>query len=191
VRLLDDAVGRVLEALERRGFLENCLLVFTSDHGEMLGSHRLFQKMCMYEEALRVPMLVRAPGRGGAGRREALTQHLDLAATICDWAGVAPPATNRGSSLRGLVERSSGTGRSEVFAEFNGNSGRGFQQRALVTPDWKYIHNHGHAPELYRRADDPLEAHNLCAEEKPPAEAERLRARLAGWMGETGDYLKI
>ncbi len=195
VRLLDDALGRVLDALERRGFLENALVVFTSDHGEMLGSHRMFQKMCMYEEAVRVPFWMRPPGgTGGAGkgrgRRAALTQHLDLAATLCDYAGVESPAASRGMSLRRLVEDPSAEGHREVFVEFNGNSGRSYQQRALVTPEWKYIHNHGHEPELYSRAADPLETRNLIQQEGgAPAEAAALRERLREWMASTGDCI--
>jgi len=195
VRLLDEAVGRVIEALRRRGFLDDCLLVFTCDHGEMLGSHRLFQKMCMYEEAIRVPLLVRPPASrtvpGPGSNREQLTQHLDLAATICDYAGVAPPAGSAGRSFRALVEDPAAGGCDEVFIEFNGNSGRSYQQRAIVTPTHQYIHNHGWAPELYERAADPAQTRNLCADGADPPPARDLRARLRNWMRSTGDYLDI
>ena len=192
VRLLDDCVGRVVAALKARGLWDDALVVFTADHGEMLGCHRLFQKMCMYEESLRVPMLVKPPaGRGGPGVREQLTQHLDLAATICDYAGLEVMPGSAGRSFRAVVEDPAAAGRDEVFAEFNGNSGRGFQQRAIVTPTHKYIHNHGYGPELYDLRADPAETVNLCQADAPPPEAARLRDRLRRWMADTGDYIHM
>ncbi|KKL92932.1 hypothetical protein LCGC14_1879760 [marine sediment metagenome] len=59
VKLVDECLGRVIEALKRRGMWDDALVIFTSDHGEMLGSHGLYQKMCMYEESLRVPLLIK------------------------------------------------------------------------------------------------------------------------------------
>ena len=190
VRLLDECVGRVLEALRQRGLWDDALVIVTADHGEMLGSHRMFQKMCMYEEAVRVPLLVKPPGRQAAGVRESLTQHLDLAATICDYAGAAMPA-GRGRSCRDLIDSPDAPGREEVFAEYNGNSGRSFQQRAVITPTHKYIYNHGYAPELYDLQADPLETQNLCGSDPPPAEAAELRRRLRQWMRRTGDYIRM
>jgi arylsulfatase A-like enzyme len=165
----------------------------------MLGCHRLFQKMCMYEAALRVPMLVKPPARGtgcsqpvfAPGVRGQLTQHLDLAATICDYAGLAVMPGSAGRSFRAVVEDPAAAGPDEVFAEFNGNSGRGFQQRAIVTPTHKYIHNHGYAPELYDLRADPAETVNLCQADASPPQANALRARLRRWMGETGDYIHM
>lgn len=61
VRMLDHCVGRVLEELKRQGIYDDSLILFTSDHGEMLGSHGLFQKMCMYEESARVPLFMKFP----------------------------------------------------------------------------------------------------------------------------------
>ena len=124
VRLLDDCMGRVIEALKARGFWDDALVVFTSDHGDMLGSHKMFQKMCMYEESVRVAMMAKPPGGGVTGRRRQLTQHLDLADTICDYAGLAPMATSQGESFRAVIEDESAPGRDEVFSEYNGNSGR-------------------------------------------------------------------
>ena len=203
VRLLDECVGRVIDALKRRGFWENALVIFTSDHGEMLGRHGLFQKMCMYEDAVRVPMLIKPPG-GGAGVREQLTQHLDLAATICDYCDLPAEPSERGASrlrsrmpaggvrsFRSVVEDTAAPGWEEVFAEFNGNSGRGFQQRAVITATHKYIYNHGYEPELYDLRHDQAETQNLCQAESPPPEAGQLRERLRRWMIQTNDYIRM
>jgi choline-sulfatase len=189
VRMLDDCLGRVVEALKARGLWDDSLVVFSSDHGEMLGSHRMFQKMCMYEDSIRPAMLVKPPGGGVMGRREQLTEHLGLAATVCDYTGAEPPAGSAGVSFRPVVEGAAAAGAEAVFAEFNGNSGRGFQQRAVITPDHKYIYNHGYRPELYDLRTDPGETRNLLDSDAPPAVAANLRQRLEHWMSETADPL--
>ena len=204
VRLMDEGLGRIVAALKARGLWDDALVVFTADHGEMLGCHRLFQKMCMYESAIRVPMLVKPPAadrsEGGTGCsqpvfapgvREQLTQHLDVAATICDYAGLEVMPGSAGRSFRAVVEDPAAAGLEEVFSEFNGNSGRGFQQRAIVTPTHKYIHNHGYAPELYDLRADPAETVNLCQADAPPPRAKALRDRLRQWMHDTGDYIHM
>ncbi|MHC4717702.1 MAG: sulfatase family protein, partial [Planctomycetota bacterium] len=111
VRLLDDCIGRVVAALRDRGYWDDALFVFTCDHGEMLGSHRMYQKMCMYEESIRVPMMVKPPSYFAPGpqdraltARTQLTQHLDLAATICDYAGAEVPSASQGESFRPIVD---------------------------------------------------------------------------------------
>ncbi len=191
VRMMDDCVGRVIDALKRKGIWDDALVIFTSDHGEMLGSHRLFQKMCMYEESIRVAMMVKPPGGKTRGPRDQLTQHLDLAATICDYAGLEVMPTNQGRSFRGVVESLQAAGREEVFAEYNGNSGRSFQQRMIVTPTHKYIYNHDYEPELYDLTADPMETDNLMTADVPPAEGAQLCDRLQQWMVETNDVITM
>lgn len=189
VRFLDDCVGRVLAVLKDCGFWDDALVIISSDHGEMLGSGRMFQKMCMYEDAVRVAMMVKPPGGGVTGRRRQLTDHTGLAATICEYTGTAVPQASVGRAFRDVVEDPKAPGAEVVFSEFNGNSGRGFQQRAVITPTHKYIHNHGYAPELYDLQADPRERENLCQAEHVPSEAGQLRNRLREWMIETGDCI--
>ncbi|MCG3180371.1 MAG: Arylsulfatase [Phycisphaerae bacterium] len=195
VRLLDDAIGRVVAALRRRGFWDDAVVIFTTDHGEMLGVHRLWQKMCMYDDAVRIPLLIKPPGKVDqvhfSADRSQLTQHLDLAATICDYAGVAAPDRSVGRSLAPIVRDPAASGHDAVFCEFNGNSGRSFQQRCVVTPTHKFIYNHGWSDELYDRAADPGETANLCDAPAPPPEAAALRARLADWMQRTNDCIEM
>lgn len=115
VAFVDQEVGRVLEALEERGIAEETLVIFTSDHGDMLGDHRLFVKGAFfYDAGIRVPLILRWPGRVPAGRRiPALVQLQDLAATVLEAAGVPEtewrtPHTDSHDLLplaRGEVER--------------------------------------------------------------------------------------
>jgi arylsulfatase A-like enzyme len=194
VTMVDHCSGQVIAALRRRGLWDEALVIFTTDHGEMLGSHRMFQKMCMYEEALRVPFFVKAPGGRPAGlaqRRGQLTTHLDLPATVCEYAGIDWPADGDGTSLKQTIEQPHSPGREFVFSQFSGNAGRGMFQRAVVTATHKYIHNHGDWPELYDLVNDPLEQRNLAGGEASAVIEQSLRAALKQWMGEVGDFVKM
>lgn len=95
VSLLDRCVGMMVDELKAQGMYENSLIVFTSDHGEMLGSHRLWQKMCMYEESVRVPLYVKLPGKapGTAGSRG------DTRVSAIDSGGEAVCASTAGEAV--------------------------------------------------------------------------------------------
>jgi len=198
VTLVDECIGAVVDALKRRGFWDDALVIFTADHGEMLGSHRMFQKMCMYEESIRVPMFVKPPAAGQslAGRRvSALTSHVDLTNTILDYAGLEQIPDGDGISLRGLVERGERPNRDEIFCEFNGNAGRGCFQRAIVTERYKFVYNRlttSSRPELelYDLQEDPAETRNLAGRTEVSDVQSALATKLRDWMRQTGDFLE-
>jgi arylsulfatase A-like enzyme len=149
----------------------------------------------MYEDSIRVPLVVKAPKSAPSAalagtRRPQLTQHLDLAATILDYAGLGE-SFGSGRTMRPTLEHPGAAGRSEVFCEFNGNSGRGFQQRAMITPQHKYIHNHGYAAELYDLQADPMELDNLCQHAPNHPQAIAMRRRLRQWMMESEDCIEV
>jgi arylsulfatase A-like enzyme len=105
VDLVDDAVGRILGALEAHGVADETVVVFTSDHGDWLGEHGLFQKGVPHTRGLtRVPWLVRWPGVTRPGRRvESVASHVDLVPTLLDAAGVEVPHGVQGESLRPVL----------------------------------------------------------------------------------------
>ncbi len=96
---LDAAFGRILDKLQKTGLDENTIVIFTSDHGEMCGSHGLFGKGVMYEEAVRVPLLIRMPTPGSVDRVERPVSTVDLFSTILDFAGADGEGTEEGRSL--------------------------------------------------------------------------------------------
>lgn len=188
VALLDHCVRRVLAALDHAGMFDEALVIFTSDHGEMLGSHRLYGKMCLYEEAIRVPLLLKLPGQLRGRRVLELTDHLDLASTIADLAGLEPLRGSPGRSLRSLAEgHPNHEPQPQVFAAYDGNAGRGFAQRMIRTGTHKLIHNIGDHAELYDLIQDPRETRNLVGTEPLRAVELDLRTRLNIWMDQLGD----
>ncbi len=197
VTLVDNAIGQVVAALKRRGFWDDALVIFAPDHGEMLGAHRLWQKMCMYEESIRTPMFVKAPNmdRARAGSRvTGLTSHVDFMNTMYDYTGLGVDPRADGQSLRPLIEGTAETVRNEVFSEFSGNAGRGSYSRAIITDRYKFVYCRTQPYtqaeyELYDRQTDPLETKNLANDPAHKPIRDDLARRLADHMQKAGDCL--
>ena len=104
VSVIDDALRRMVEALERRGLLESTWIVYTSDHGEMAGNHGLMSKCVLYEPAVRVPLIVRPPGGCAPRVVDSLVEHVDVPATLRQIAGAPVLAGSEGRSLLAHIE---------------------------------------------------------------------------------------
>jgi choline-sulfatase len=185
---MDAAVGQVLEGLDRLGLAESTLVVYTSDHGEMLGEHGLYQKFVFYEGAARVPLLVRCPwldaDPGAAG---APVDFVDLVPTCLDLCGLPVPAADGpgaldGASLAPLLReplRAGSPGKGFAFGEMTYPEGPAYMIRA---GDWKYVHYTGAGERsLFDLARDPGEQRDLAGSGAAAVEAD-LRARLLGWL---------
>ena len=188
--MVDDCIGRVVDALKEKCFWDDALVVFTQDHGDCLGSHCMFQKMVMYEPSARIPLLVKPPG-GGTGRRANPVGHVDIANTFCDYAGLPAMPDAWGASLRGLVEDPKASWRDATFSEFNGDHGRGYPTRALMTERYKYCFHFCGTDELYDLQEDPLETRNLIDQPEHEARRREFRDRIRQWMRETDDVLDM
>jgi arylsulfatase A-like enzyme len=135
VAFLDRNVGRVLDALRRLRLDEDTFVVYMADHGYSLGQHGRFEKHCGYEPALRVPLIMRYPGRLHTGVVRDLTEHIDVPATIVDLLGLDPLPVTHGQSLRPYLEgRRPEHPRDHIFSEYLEN-----EEAYIKTLDWKYI----------------------------------------------------
>ncbi len=118
VTMIDEKVGGILETLDRKGYLENSVVIFTSDHGDCLGDHGHSQKWTMYDIITRMPLIVWAPGRFEGGRRlDELCQLMDIGPAILELAGIEPPASLEAESLLPALQGEAWAGRDYVFAE--------------------------------------------------------------------------
>ena len=172
---LDAAVGRLLSKLDELGLRENTLVVFTSDHGEMAGAHGLFGKGVMYEEALHVPLLIRAPGQV-VGRRIGMpAATVDLMPTLLDYAGGAPDDKAEGISLRPAIEGAAADEDRIVFSEY-----RDF---CATTREWKLVTRRRtlEPAALYNIAEDPYELHNRRGDASCAKVQARLSQALTRW----------
>jgi arylsulfatase A-like enzyme/superfamily II DNA or RNA helicase len=186
VRLADDGIGRVLRALEDEALADETVVAFTVDHGEHLGQHAMYQKMEMYEQALRVPLLLHAPG-APAGQFATPVSHLDVMPTLLEVLGLESPGGMDGISLADSLREGREPPERAVFAQYSGNPTPGLMRRAVVTRRWKYVHDPDDEPELYDLEADLLETRNVAGEHACADVRARLHALGRGWAASHGD----
>jgi arylsulfatase A-like enzyme len=179
VTMIDEKIGQILDALERRGYLEDAVVIFTSDHGDALSDHGHSQKWTMYDIITRMPMIVWSPGRFAGGREvTALCQQMDIGPAILELAGVEVPSTFEAESLLPALRGKEWAGREYVFAE-HARDGilRETEFMTMVrSKGWKLVHFLGEeAGQLFDLARDPGEVHNLWDD---PAYVEKKRELL-------------
>ena len=206
VSLVDRSVAKILQALEDSGKADDTIVVFTSDHGEQMGDHGILGKTLMYEESVRVPMLLRAPMLNKEQRRIAGNfSHIDLVPTLMELLGLAVPEPMQGES-RVSVLRGEAVLDGDVFIEWNGadghiphSIGEAEPNRSMVHPlrtviaadRWKLnIYGQGQG-ELYDLSTDPHELENLYHR---PAHRDRvceLAGRIRTWQQVSGDEVAL
>ncbi|UCD53281.1 MAG: sulfatase [Phycisphaerales bacterium] len=189
---VDAALGTVLKALDESGMAANTLVLFTSDHGDGGASHRWTAKLSLYEEATRIPFLLRWPGHIPPGRVDAahLVSQLDVLPTFCDYAGIATPPECRGQSLKTIIDNPRAAWRDYVVTELaDDNRDRSRKGRMVRTAQYKYnIYSRGARHEqLFDLKHDPGETQNLAYEPALQGILETHRALLGQWMRQTND----
>jgi len=187
VTMIDEKIGQILHTLDGQGYLDNAVVIFTSDHGDCLGDHGHIQKWTMYDIITRVPLIVWAPGRFGAGRRiDHLVQQMDVAPAILELAGVQVPESFEAVSLMpALRGETTESAREYVFAE-QARDGvlTGTEMMTMVRGrEWKLVHYLGNDDgELYDLRKDPGERVNLWATSGHQDRKEELLGVMRDWM---------
>lgn len=179
VTYVDRKVGELLRVLAETSYAENTVVVFCSDHGDMLGERGMVQKRTFYEWSSRVPLIVRLPDRAHAGTtRPEPASLIDLLPTLCDLAGV--PESERlpvdGRSLLPLIEGGE-DGERQVFSEYHSQGSHA--PCFMVRRDrYKYVYIHGHDAQLFDLHTDPGEWHNLAGDPAYTDVVADLRGRI-------------
>jgi arylsulfatase A-like enzyme len=188
VTMIDEQVGAVVDALERRGVLEETVIIFTSDHGDCLNDHGHIQKWSMYEPSVRVPAIIAGPGVVADRRFDGLTSLFDLGPTVLELAELTPPVWMEARSLLPALRGEAFEGREFAFSEHARDMI--LQQTALMTMvrDQRYKlvefvdHDDG---QLFDLEDDPHEMVNLWDEPAHRAERDRLSRVVSRWRAES------
>ena len=180
------AVGQIMDALRQNGFDQNTVVIFTSDNGEFQGAHGLTGKWLMYEESIRVPLIVRdprlPPSRRGQ-RCDEMALSIDLAPTMLGLAGVPIPATMQGLDLGPLVRGERVAWREDWYYEHtyaHPPQHKIPKTEGVRTQQWKYTRYTDFTPpyeQLFDLAADPQELKNLAGDAAHAATLARLRAR--------------
>lgn len=183
ISLVDHWFGRILATCEKKGLMDDLLVVFWSDHGEMAGDHQLLHKSRFFESALRVPLMFRWPGRIPAGRTShTLAQTTDIMPTLLEAVGTEVPQTCQGTSLWPALREPSAKVRDAALSEVE-RSGR--RNTMIRTERYKYaVHDDAEGYMLYDLAEDPTERSNLIGHPDMGEVERELRAHLTELVAE-------
>jgi len=208
VTLVDQSIGAILGCLERFGLIDNTVVVHTSDHGDSLGAHHLFAKEVMFEEAARVPFLIRLPGQKRGKRVPQPLSHIDLVPTLLDLLGQPEHPQCAGKSLLPVIHEEAPSPES-IFIEWAPNrtkvkKGTSLAPRRMIkraidestrtvisSDGWKLCLRDKDSNELYNLSDDPLETRNLYANREYASVISRFTDEIHKWQESTHDKLKI
>lgn len=172
ITCLDVQVGRILEALDAAGHADDTIIVYSADHGLAVGSHGLLGKQNLYEHSMGCPLIVAGPGIPH-GSSDALTYLLDLYPTLCETAGIAPPESVEGVSLKPIWDGEADSVRDTLYTTYED------KMRSVRDGRWKLIRypliNY---TQLFDLENDPSELNNLAAD---PGQADRVEEML-GWL---------
>ena len=186
VEQVDREIGTVVDALELRK--ASAITVFSSDHGDLGGAHGLpYKGPAMYDELVRVPLVIRWPGQVAAAQSGALVSLIDVFPTLCDLTGVPAPGGFDGLSLRGILEGKSPAVRDMVFGEYYGKQAWRVPIRMVRSARWKYVRYRNDGEELYDLSADPGELRNLARDPGAASERAQLARELDEWIRRTGD----
>lgn len=203
ISLVDGMVRRVTDALEQAGVADNTIVIFTSEHGDMMGDHGMLEKRSFYEEAARVPLLMRVPWLSKDQTDvDGYVGHIDLVPTLIDLIGEPVPDHVQGKSLVPAMKGEQSLDGNEVFIQWNGTSdglpdrflgSKSINRmltlpwRSIVVDGWKLNLCAGDQCELFDLVNDPYEETNLYND---PSQADRIREMASSvrmWQRRTGD----
>jgi len=186
ISYMDAQVGRVLDALDELGLRENTIVIFSSDHGYLLGEHHKFQKQHLFEESTRVPFILSVPWMADAHGKATskITELVDLYPTIAELAGLTPPEGLQGQSMAALLEDPSAKSWDKALAFTISRSGG----ESIRTRDWRFTHwgFGAKGEELYDRKNDPGEFTNLAGNPQYAEQREQLKKQLEAKRVEAG-----
>ncbi len=170
---VDDAIGCIIDNLEEKGILNQTLIIYSSDHGDNLGDHGMWQKCNFFDSSVHVPLIMAGPGVPAGQRVDIPVSHLDINPTILSAMGCCVPREMRGQDLVALAEQPDEQSDRAIFGEYHGPAAV-TGEFMVRQNEWKYIHYEGMRPQLFNLEKDPQELEDLGED---PACAD-IRARL-------------
>ncbi len=181
VTYVDEEFGRVLKKLDELGLRDKTIILYTADHGEMLGDRGIWYKNSFYDGSASIPFIWSFPKELSQGKViGAPVMNMDIFPTLCDLCGLAKPQGLEGHSLVPLMQ---GTEEGQTRYALSENYRDGFAGRMIRTPQWKYFFYTNHEEFLYDMENDPGEEHNLARDPERKALVEELKQKAsADWV---------
>jgi arylsulfatase A-like enzyme len=195
IEFVDDGIGRVLSTLDRLGIADNTIVVFTSDHGDMMGDHGLIMKLGMhFEGCVRVPMLIHAPGKDPA-RASSLASSIDLPSTILDLCGIEEYRGMQGHSLTSVLDDPSASVRDYVLIEEDFpmsefGPGPPIKIRTIISDYGRYTRDSDGHQQLFDVSTDPDELTDLTEHDRDPVRRFAMVEQLTDALIEADDLCR-
>jgi len=177
---VDEQLGRMMKTLDEKGLTENTIIIHIADNGHFLGEHQLYSKMLMYEESIRVPLIVRYPGFAKTGYKcDDMVLNLDMGPTVLDLAGVPVPKDMEGRSFRELVAGRTPRNwrRSYRYEYYCSSWGLPDFDGVRTSDGWKYC-RFPDWEQMYNVNEDPTELRNLAKDSKYASKKSELQQEL-------------
>ena len=182
--LIDRQVEGILKALEEKGQVEDTIIIYSADHGSLLGDHGIFHKGLIYDRSDRVPFIVHCPARYQPRNTEALAGHVDFMPTILSLAGAEIPPAVEGKNLTPLFSGQKESIQDNVMIEISHNIG-------IITEHWKMLVYQNGEGELYNIDDDPNELKNLYFNSQYKTIKDELKEHLIAFRSENAARFKV
>jgi N-acetylglucosamine-6-sulfatase len=179
---VDDGIQQIVRTLKENNQLDNTMVIFLADHGFSWGSHRWIKKDCMYEECIRMPLLIRYPGSSTNREEARLVSNVDVAATITEYVGIAPGLPQDGRSFLSLLDNDATEWSEEVFLESHLGARRTFN--GIRVPRWVYAEYRNGDKELYDLVNDPYQLQNQANNPVYQTKRHKLAERMRVLMGQ-------
>lgn len=180
VSYVDDCVGQIIKKLEECAMLDNTIIVYSADHGELLFDHGICEKHCMLEGAVRIPLIISGPGIPNK-RSDALVENVDIMPTLIAACGLELPETKKVINGKNIIEAYDGNEvREYVFSEYYHSLD---PTRMIRDKKYKFVYTLDDINELYDIENDPMEMHNLCMYSSYAKIAEKMEKKvLEDWI---------
>jgi arylsulfatase len=183
--LIDDWIKQIIDTLKERGLYDDTIIIYSSDHGDLLGDHGLYYKQCFYEQSVKVPLIIHAPKYFKPQRVADKVELMDTYSTICDLGGADEGPGSQATSLRPILEQKENSSREAVFSE-------NYFGRMVRWEEWKMVYYPGKPyGEIYNLNEDPDEQTNLWTRMEGSTEKQRMKDILLEWAFASEDPLPL
>lgn len=188
----DEIIGEIIKKLKDKGVYDNTVVVFTADHGDHLGQHKMFQKMELYDQAIKIPLIIKFPNFNHR-KIETNVSHLDILPTLLDYLEIENDRNNfDGESLVEYIKNDNFPVERYVYSQYSGNQvAIGDIRRGILGKNIKYIWDGDNEEELFDLEKDALEMVNLASDKRYSRVKETLKSNLKRFLQNENDWTNI
>lgn len=188
----DEIIGKIIDKLKEKNVYDDTMIVFTADHGDHLGQHKMFQKMEMYDQAIKIPLIIKMP-EVEKQKIKCNVSHLDVVPTILDFLNIdVKDYSFDGKSLKENILEGGFPENRTIYCQYSGNQvAIGDLRRCIIENGYKYVWDNENGEELFDLTNDKLEMNNLANDAELKEIKLRLKNKLKEFLNKKNDWIKM